>query len=513
MDSASAKPLEQMLSRCRESRFTGEVRVRTDEGDGLIRFLSGSVEGTVFDSLNGDAAIERIQAAGSLRFEAVRELPPIAGYDEPLPADGRLGVFSPVDLMRYCEEQALSCVLEMRAVGKVVRATYEVGELLTLQPEADMTMSLLEAREGTYRVVLPKVDASMPPPTPPAVTAPPRPIRGSSPTQSAALPSSRPALPALASSDSVGLSGAPNSGADTLRPYKESEGSTTSPFDPKHFLATLKPPEDPAEQAPQERNPSAAEPGAAEPSASPLDASPAQAVPPEVSAPNLPEAAVAAANLPESPLAAAVMPEPGKTEQPAAEGSELLELLGSSPPSASSEPGPEAAAGRELGSEPSPLAQPTAPSLNQPPPSQSAASVPRPPPPRPRTASPPVETDLEAVAEPASAVTARPEADSVPPPELGQLLDRARAGTAEAPFQEALADSVPAPPLEAAPLGFGPPVDAASQPLDAPDPWGAQANPRPKLPVTTVRRSGGGRVWLLVVLLVAAVAVAVWLTR
>lgn len=465
MDSASAKPLEQMLSRCRESRFTGEVRVRTEEGEGLIRFLSGTVEGTQFDSLDGDAAIDRILSAGALRFEARRELPPIAGYEEPLPAEGRLGVFSPVDLMRYCEEQALSCVLEMRAVGKVVRATYEVGELLSLQPEADMTMSMLEAREGSYQVVLPQVDPVLPAPTRVPVTAPPRPVRGAAPTHPVLAPASRPALPDLSKVDSASVGDAPVSGASTLRPYGESDASNTSPFDPQHFLATLKPPED----APAPTN-AGGRPGAARG---------------EVS---LPGGAALKPSLP-APLPRAEAA--GSPEPPA------VNPMGSGPEL-------EMAAGRAA----EVAAAPLAPSAGEVAPPEPRADELAGPPPSPRRAAGSAATPSP---RPPRAFSARAAAPSVPPPELDQLLDRARQAQPGAPAP--LPDSLPPQAPAMAPLqGFGPLPGDDADPPELPPPWAAPGKAAPKLPSVAPPSSGAG-IWVLAGLVFVAAAAALWFAR
>src|SRR5262245_37521492 len=148
---------DQVMATCARGCFTGLLRVRAREGSGELRFLSGIQDGVRFGAVEGDAALERLQAANDLEFEVISSLPPIdAGSDEPVPIDGQLEELHAAQLMRYCESNSLTCALELEVDGKVLTARYRLGELLSVEPDSEHTARLAEAKQGRYRFKLPR---------------------------------------------------------------------------------------------------------------------------------------------------------------------------------------------------------------------------------------------------------------------------------------------------------------------------------------------------------------------
>jgi hypothetical protein len=165
--------VEQVVSHCKQMRFTGVLRIYAREGDGELIFLSGICDHVRFGVSTGDEALERLARATEARFVAVPLLPPFSSSTKrspPLPTEGALGDLRPGDLMRYCETNALTCVLELTSKGKTARAEYEVGELISVTSETDRddavaVAEIVEATEGSYRIILP--DFELPEGTPP----------------------------------------------------------------------------------------------------------------------------------------------------------------------------------------------------------------------------------------------------------------------------------------------------------------------------------------------------------
>lgn len=149
---------EQVMAQCSRGCFTGLLRVRTREGNGEVRFLSGIQDGIRFDSVEGDAALERLLAASEPEFEAISSLPPISGSSEPLPTEGALERYHAAQLMRYCESNSLTCALELEVEGRVLTARYRLGELLSVEPDSEHTARLAEAKVGLYRFRLPRFE-------------------------------------------------------------------------------------------------------------------------------------------------------------------------------------------------------------------------------------------------------------------------------------------------------------------------------------------------------------------
>lgn len=150
---------DQVMATCARGCFTGLLRVRTREGSGELRFLSGIQDGVRFGSMEGDAALEQLQSASELEFEAVASLPPIDGVaDDGVPIEGRLEELHAAQLMRYCESNSLTCALELEVDGRVLTARYRLGELLSVEPDSEHTSRLAEAKQGRYRFRLPRFE-------------------------------------------------------------------------------------------------------------------------------------------------------------------------------------------------------------------------------------------------------------------------------------------------------------------------------------------------------------------
>jgi hypothetical protein len=194
---------EQVMAQCSKGCFTGLLRVRTREGSGEVRFLSGIQDGIRFDSVEGDAALERLQAASDLEFEAISSLPPIdQNSKEPVPIDGRLERFHAAQLMRYCENNSLTCALELDVDGTVLTARYRLGDLLSVEPDSEHTARLAEAKVGIYRFRLPRFE--LPANVQQRRSGPPsaaKPV----PPKTAPLSASKVAASALAETPLVGL--------------------------------------------------------------------------------------------------------------------------------------------------------------------------------------------------------------------------------------------------------------------------------------------------------------------
>ena len=150
---------DQVMATCARGCFTGLLRVRTREGSGELRFLSGIQDGVRFGTMEGDAALERLQSASDPEFEAISSLPPIdASSEDAVPIEGRLEELHAAQLMRYCESNSLTCALELEVDGTMLTARYRLGELLSVEPDSEHTSRLAEAKQGRYRFRLPRFE-------------------------------------------------------------------------------------------------------------------------------------------------------------------------------------------------------------------------------------------------------------------------------------------------------------------------------------------------------------------
>src|SRR5688572_15432085 len=155
-------PARRVLDRIVAERFTGLLRVSSQQANGEFWFLAGILEDARFGASKGDEALERLLNATQLAFQAELRLPYVTGgFKKPMPTTGSFAEFRPVVLMRYCESNALTCALELRGKDRTVRITYRTGELLSADAAAagnEALPALLESDEGSYEFLLPSFE-------------------------------------------------------------------------------------------------------------------------------------------------------------------------------------------------------------------------------------------------------------------------------------------------------------------------------------------------------------------
>ena len=156
-----ATSIDGLVAHCQSARFTGILRMRAREGIGEIWFLSGVADEVHFGVSTADEAMDRMRKATDATYELVARLPhPGGGFKRNFPSKGSIATATPVTLMRYCEQYALTCTLAVESGGVLVEARYELGELASVETTADDDgiTAMLEAKEGTYEFTLPRVE-------------------------------------------------------------------------------------------------------------------------------------------------------------------------------------------------------------------------------------------------------------------------------------------------------------------------------------------------------------------
>jgi hypothetical protein len=154
--------IEQVIDLCTEGKFTGVLRVDSAVAQGEVQFFSGIRDEVRFGISTGAEALARMIQAPSPRCEAIPSLPnPRGGFKKGLSPQGPLSEMRGMDLMHYCETYALTCTLELHALGRKARALYRIGELTSIElidgaPGGDAIIAdMLQAVEGTYEFTLP----------------------------------------------------------------------------------------------------------------------------------------------------------------------------------------------------------------------------------------------------------------------------------------------------------------------------------------------------------------------
>jgi hypothetical protein len=151
--------LHDVIDRCKRANFTGVVFVRSDEGLGQISFVSGVLDDSRIGTVTGDAALAKLRAMKGVTLDVHVRLPESKGL--PFALEGGLSEHAPVEIFHYCEQHALTCVVELRSGGIKGMANYVLGELTDVSCGGDTrdlaVTNMIAWKDGTYRIVLPDV--------------------------------------------------------------------------------------------------------------------------------------------------------------------------------------------------------------------------------------------------------------------------------------------------------------------------------------------------------------------
>lgn len=137
-------------------RITGELRFESEDGAGSIALIGGEIAVDQDARDDGKDPVDVFLALPELRYEVFQRLPdlPVSRGTE-LEKRGSLAVHVPVDLMNYCEQAGLTGVLELSHEGRRAEATYDGGELTTIEVDGSEMADLQEVfgwEQGRFRI-------------------------------------------------------------------------------------------------------------------------------------------------------------------------------------------------------------------------------------------------------------------------------------------------------------------------------------------------------------------------
>jgi hypothetical protein len=141
--------------------------------------VAGGVAETISGDLRGEDAMAQLKrlSAATFRVEPCVPHPDNGGISPPGPEEGELALRPLASLMRYCEEYAMTCLLEVWRGGEQATINYRRGEMVsTTVGGSDAPERLPEVmtwEDGRYRIVLPPL----------VLPAPPRPSKPVQPVQ------------------------------------------------------------------------------------------------------------------------------------------------------------------------------------------------------------------------------------------------------------------------------------------------------------------------------------------
>lgn len=136
---------------------------------GEVHMVAGGVAEAISGSLRGDDALAQLKRLPMVHFrvEPCVPEPESGGINPPGPEEGSLSERPLAALMRYCEQYAMTCLLEVWRGGEQATINYRRGEIVsTMVDGSDAPEQLPEVMtwsEGQYRIVLPPLVLPAPP--------------------------------------------------------------------------------------------------------------------------------------------------------------------------------------------------------------------------------------------------------------------------------------------------------------------------------------------------------------
>ena len=159
---ALAARIEVVIADAQKERVVGEVHM-----------VAGGVAEAISGSLRGDDALAQLKRLpmAHFRVEPCVPEPETGGISPPGPEEGSLADRSLAALMRYCEQYAITCLLEVWRGGQQATINYRRGEIVSStvdgSDDPERLPEVMTWTEGQYRIVLPPL----------VLPAPPKPVR------------------------------------------------------------------------------------------------------------------------------------------------------------------------------------------------------------------------------------------------------------------------------------------------------------------------------------------------
>jgi len=142
---------------------------RPDRVVGEVHMVAGGVAEAISGDLRGEDAVEQLKRLpmAYFRVEPCAPEPESGGISPPGPEEGQLSERSLAKLMRYCEQYAMTCLLEVWQGGQQATINYRRGEIVSTTVDGhdgeELLPEVMTWTAGQYRIVLPPLVLPAPP--------------------------------------------------------------------------------------------------------------------------------------------------------------------------------------------------------------------------------------------------------------------------------------------------------------------------------------------------------------
>lgn len=155
--------LDRLLAVCRKQMLTGRIDVETDAGPGHVELRAGMIHEAEMAGHHGSYAVAMMRALRDGSYQICQRLPgPGGALGSAASFRGEVTQVSLVELMRHCEDNALTCTItvvhEFDRAQVVYRAGEIVGVTLNGKPDEDALVELIRCRDARFLVSAPPLD-------------------------------------------------------------------------------------------------------------------------------------------------------------------------------------------------------------------------------------------------------------------------------------------------------------------------------------------------------------------
>src|SRR5688572_17269055 len=155
--------LDRILASCRRQLVTGIIRITAGPKVGTIELRAGGVDRSSYGGLEGRAALAEMQKLSDGEYEIEQQLPDLTGgLGGSATAEGDVGGVPLIAIMRYCEDNALTCTIAVTSGDDRGQIDYRAGEIKRVEMngtvDEDAIVTLLAWTSARYRVSAPPLD-------------------------------------------------------------------------------------------------------------------------------------------------------------------------------------------------------------------------------------------------------------------------------------------------------------------------------------------------------------------
>lgn len=155
--------IDRLLEICRDEMLTGRIDVDSGGGAGSIELRAGVIDRVEHAGNSDDGALARLRQLTDGSYQVTQRLPQLNGaLGTAASFDGNSADLSLVDLMRHCEENALTCcvavVHDYDRAELHFRAGMIVDVIFNGESDEESIVDIVRWRDARYRVTAPPLE-------------------------------------------------------------------------------------------------------------------------------------------------------------------------------------------------------------------------------------------------------------------------------------------------------------------------------------------------------------------